>query len=107
MLGGGDHVRRRSIRSAIEASPCVRFGKRKHDLVQEKQQIDEGYSESPKKPRIVTKASTTSSKFGGERMIKAQRGILQRQSLEATCLSAEGEDLSISCKCFSPSFMID
>ncbi|KAJ7459292.1 hypothetical protein FB451DRAFT_1046300 [Mycena latifolia] len=88
MLGGG-HVRRRSIGSVFEASPCVRVEKRKHIAFQE----DDG----PHKARIVTKASiasTSSSKFGGERMIKATQGLLVRQSLEDSCLIAAGEDLS-------------
>ena len=33
MLGGG-HVRRRSIQSLVEASPCVRVEKRKHSAAQ-------------------------------------------------------------------------
>ncbi|KAJ7115597.1 hypothetical protein C8R43DRAFT_1038570 [Mycena crocata] len=89
MLGGG-HVRRRSIGSMFDASPCVRVEKRKHIMFQED---DMG----PNKARIVTKASiasTTSSKFGGERMIKATQGLLVRQSLEESCLIAAGEDLS-------------
>ncbi|KAJ7436308.1 hypothetical protein B0H11DRAFT_2364947 [Mycena galericulata] len=88
MLGGG-HVRRRSIGSLFEASPCVRVKKRKHPMFQEDDQ--------PNKARILTKASiasTTSSKFGGERMIKATQGLLVRQSLEESCLIAAGEDLS-------------
>ncbi|KAJ7772927.1 hypothetical protein DFH07DRAFT_913167 [Mycena maculata] len=88
MLGGG-HVRRRSIGSLFEASPCVRVEKRKHTAFE-----DDG----PNKARIVTKASiasTSSSKFGGERMIKATQGLLVRQSLEESCLIAAGEDLSL------------
>ncbi|KAJ7126033.1 hypothetical protein C8R44DRAFT_733950 [Mycena epipterygia] len=89
MLGGG-HVRRRSIGSLFEASPCVRVEKRKHTTFQEDEH-------GPNKARIVTKASiasTSSSKFGGERMIKATQGLLMRQSLEESCLIAAGEDLS-------------
>ncbi|KAJ7042702.1 hypothetical protein C8F04DRAFT_1176309 [Mycena alexandri] len=90
MLGGG-HVRRRSIGSTFEASPCVRVEKRKHTAYQE----DE---DGPNKARIVTKASiasTSSSKFGGERMIKARQGLLVRQSLEESALVAAGEEMSI------------
>lgn len=97
MLGGG-HVRRRSIVSVIDASPCVRVEKRKHSVVQPP---NGGYGESPNKARILEKpsiASTISSKFGGERMIKAQHGLLERQSLEDSCLIADGEDISGSCK---------
>ena len=105
MLGGG-HVRRRSVGSIIEASPCVRVEKRKHSLFQGAQPVklyDAGY-DSPNKARIIEKpsiASTSSYKFGGERMIKAQRGLLERQSLEDSCLIADGEDLTTSCRYFS------
>ncbi|KAF7437378.1 hypothetical protein PC9H_004217 [Pleurotus ostreatus] len=90
MIGGG-HVRRQSISSVIEGSPCVRMGRKKKDL--------NSVYDSPGQARIVEKpsiASTSSYQFGGERMIKAQRGLLARQSLEETCLIADGEDLSAS-----------
>ncbi|KAF8814601.1 hypothetical protein BYT27DRAFT_7249906 [Phlegmacium glaucopus] len=107
MLGGG-HVRRRSIGSLIEASPCVRVEKRKHSALQGIQMYkgqDNPY-ESPNKARIVEKpsiASTSSYQFGGDRMIKAQRGLLERQSLEDSCLSADGEELA-SAYCTVPVF---
>lgn len=91
MIGGG-HVRRQSISSVIDGSPCVRMGRKKKD---------HSVYDSPGQARIVEKpsiASTSSYQFGGERMIKAQRGLLARQSLEETCLIADGEDLSASCK---------
>ena len=102
MLGGG-HVRRCSIGSIMEASPCVRVEKRKHALfsdTQTKKGYDSHY-DSSNKARIVEKpsiASTSSYQFGGERMIKAQHGLLERQSLEDSCLIADGEDLSASCE---------
>jgi hypothetical protein len=34
-------------------------------------------------------------------MIKAQQGVLERQSLEDNCLSADGEELSSACTFFS------
>ncbi|KAF8194887.1 hypothetical protein K438DRAFT_1968835 [Mycena galopus ATCC 62051] len=43
------------------------------------------------KPSI---ASTSSSQFGGERMIRACQGLLVRQNLEESCLIAEGKDLT-------------
>lgn len=102
MLGGG-HVRRRSIHEFIEASPCVRVEKRKHAIFQGTQLYKgyDEYRESPNKARIIEKpsiASTSSYTFGGERMIKAKRGLLERQSLEDSCLIADGEDLTNSCK---------
>ncbi|KAF8996426.1 hypothetical protein BDQ17DRAFT_1364415 [Cyathus striatus] len=94
MLGGG-HVRRLSVGSIVNGSPCAaQAGKRKHGA-----KVFDGYSDSPNKARIVEKpsiASTSSFQFGGERMIKAQHGLLERQSLEESCLIAEGEDLSAS-----------
>ena len=105
MLGGG-HVRRRSIGSLIEASPCVRVEKRKHSAsqgIQIYKDEDNNPYDSPNKARIVEKpsiSSTSSYQFGGERMIKAQQGLLERQSLEDNCLSADGEEKASACKCF-------
>lgn len=70
MLGGG-HVRCQSIRSLVEASGFnIKRRGRPYD--------------SPNKARIVEKPSiaSTSYQFGGEQMIKTQRGVLERQSLE-------------------------
>ena len=56
-----------------------------------------------KEAHIVQKpliASTSSYQFGGERMIKAQQGLLEWQSLEDSCLSADGEEIVNSCKYF-------
>jgi serine/arginine repetitive matrix protein 2 len=61
-------------------------------------------NDSANKARIVEKpsiASTSSYQFGGERIIKAQRGVLERQSLEDNCLSADGEEMSSACTFFS------
>ena len=104
MLGGG-HVRRRSIRSLVEASPCVRVEKRKHSVAQGIQiyKDQDDLYDSPNKARIVEKPSIASShQFGGERMIKAQRGVLERQSLEDNCLSADGEEMASACEFFFP-----
>ena len=103
MLGGG-HVRRRSIDSLIEGSPCVGIGKRKH-LIQDDMDVWDQAMQSPTKARILSKpsiASTSSHQFGDERMIRARHGLLERQSLEESVLIAEGEDLSASCKCLLP-----
>lgn len=100
MLGGG-HVRRRSIGSIIEASPCVRIEKRKHATAQDCKIYKN--NQSSNKARIVEKpsiASTSSFQFGGERMIRAQRGLLERQSLEDSCLIADGEDMSGCKSCY-------
>ncbi|KAJ8520630.1 hypothetical protein ONZ45_g2582 [Pleurotus djamor] len=91
MIGGG-HVRRGSVGSMIQASPCVRIGRKK------KQNLEYD-GDAVQQPRIMEKpsiASTSSYQFGGERMIKAQHGLLARQSLEESCLIAEGEDTSSS-----------
>ena len=84
----------------------MRVEKRKHTVFDELQQKKVGinaFHDSPIEARIVEKpsiASTTSYKFGGERMIRAQRGLYERQSLEDSCLVADGEDLSTSRKSF-------
>ncbi|KAG1723926.1 uncharacterized protein EDB91DRAFT_1171738, partial [Suillus paluster] len=101
MLGGG-HVRRRSVGSMIEASPCRQVERRKHTAVDAPQptfrlkgKLQDDY-ESPKSRVIGTKPSIASTahsvKFGDERMIRAKHGLLERQSLENTVLIAEGED---------------
>jgi serine/arginine repetitive matrix protein 2 len=101
VLGGGGYVRRRSVGATFEASPCVKFEKkRKHANLQDMvypPAYDDGNKDSSNKARIIEMPSimsTSSSKFGGERMIKAQRGLLARESLEDSCLIAEGEDLT-------------
>lgn len=92
MLGGG-RERRESIGSLIENSPCVRVEKRKHS---------EGQNGQSRKLQITPMpsiASTSDSvKFGNERMIRAQHGHIDRQSLEESCLVADGEDSSFSCR---------
>ncbi|OBZ78004.1 hypothetical protein A0H81_01655 [Grifola frondosa] len=101
MLDGG-HVRRRSIGSLIDASPCVRVEKTKHSAVQLPSAVlrfDLGEADvvdSPNKSRLIEKpsiASTSSHQFGGERMIMARKGLLERQSLEESALIAHGEDV--------------
>lgn len=111
MLGGG-RVRRVSLGSVMQQSPCARAEKRsgkkkrpvipkvatlhKPEPVQELEDADEGVV-SPVKSVIVSRpsiASVTSTKFGGERMIKARKGLLERQSLEDSCLIADGEELA-------------
>ncbi|KAK2467490.1 hypothetical protein APHAL10511_000345 [Amanita phalloides] len=87
MIGDG-YVRRHSVASAIQASPCVRVEKRKKAF--HSMDYHEEESLSPKKPKIVKEpsiASTSAFTFGGERMIKP---------LEESVLIGEGEDSSIS-----------
>ena len=106
MLGGG-HVRRRSVSSLVDSSPCVRveknLEKRQAALPGRVLQFDAEppARESPKEPRLLAQpsiASTSSFQFGGERMIKARQGLLERQSLEDSALIAQGEDLLASCE---------
>ena len=82
----------------MEASPCVRLEKRKYSAIQEVKAFKNvERHESPNKARIVEKpsiASASSFQFGDERMIKAQQGLLERQSLEDSCFVADGEDTS-------------
>ena len=52
---------------------------------------------SPAKSIIVTMpsiASFASTKFGGEGMIQARKGLLKRQSLEDSCLVADNGELA-------------
>ncbi|KAI0653383.1 hypothetical protein C8Q70DRAFT_1059376 [Cubamyces menziesii] len=103
MLGGG-HVRRRSVSSLVEASPCVQVERNKRTalpgrVLQFDMEPPAPAKESPNKSRLVEKpsiASTSSYQFGGERMIKARQGLFERQSLEDSALIAHGEDLLAS-----------
>ncbi len=113
MIGGG-HVRRRSIDSMVDGSPCVRVGieRKKHlreigrvlkfdQAIQEVPEVPTPAKESPVKTRLIARpsiASTSSQQFGGERMIMARKGLLERQSLEESALIAQGEDLLASRK---------
>lgn len=107
MLGGG-HVRRRSIDSGIGRSPCAlaeRTKPKKRQLPSAVLHFDVEEpikTDSPNKVRLIEKpsiASTSSRQFGGERMIMARKGLLERQSLEDSVLMAQGEDLLNSRKC--------
>ena len=99
----------------MQQSPCARVekkgGRRKRpagpkkailpkpepvEPVEEVESVEEE-EVSPVKSIIISKpsiASVTSTKFGGERMIKARKGLLERQSLEESCLIADGEELA-------------
>lgn len=112
MLGGG-HVRRRSLGSTFDGSPCAR-ARRTHrkaavnfkqgDLTSDE---DMDYVPALNRVQVVEKPSVASSMshhFGEERMTMAQKGLLQRQSLEDSCLSGEGEDMSFSGSCSDLSF---
>jgi hypothetical protein len=96
---GGEHVRRRSIGSSFEASPCFRAEKQKRKHADFENADVYGYNTgSPNKARLLHRESSMSSKskFGETRMSLARNGLLHRNSLEDSCLSAEGEeDLSI------------
>ena len=101
MLGGG-HVRRCSLVSLMDASPCVHIEKRKYSSIQEAKAFKNvERHESPDEARIVEQssiASVSSFQFGDDRMIMAQKGLLERQSLEGSCFVAYGED-SAGCEC--------
>ncbi|KAF8425040.1 hypothetical protein L210DRAFT_3489659 [Boletus edulis BED1] len=105
MLGGG-RVRRRSVTSMIGASPCIQVERRKNIVASPPETVfsriknahPEDY-ESREISRVIESkpsiASTSSSfKFGDERMIRAKHGLLERQSLEDNALMGDGEDLS-------------
>ncbi len=74
---------------------------RVNPAVREESEDDYDIEASVKRARIVQKMSIASAKshrFGPERMAQAKRGILERPSLEDSCLSGEGEDISITGK---------
>jgi serine/arginine repetitive matrix protein 2 len=114
MLGGG-RVRRVSLGSVMQQSPCARVEKKSRkkkrpampkttilprpEVVEEVEEVAATKEEevSPAKSMIISKpsiASVTSTKFGGERMIQARKGLLERQSLEDSCLIADGGGLA-------------
>jgi len=92
VLDGG-HVRRRSISSASDASPCVRIEKQKHLAARK--------VESRNKAFIVEKSSissTTSIQFGGERMIKPDKDYWNgRVWRKAASLQTGKTFLDVSC----------
>lgn len=115
MIGGGRApVRRRSVESLMDASPLYRAGVDRKDrrrqalgnvgrVLQFDERMEDSpiVKESPVKCRLMEKpsiASTSSHQFGGERMIMARKGLLERQSLEDSALFAQGEDLISSRK---------
>jgi hypothetical protein len=111
MIGGG-HVRRMSVSSAVEASPCARAGKRKYTPNTDPVEQYLEQLESPKKARLIevkpSIESTSSLMFGDERMERATKGLLERQSLEETCFVGSGEDSSVSSEfLFDPLFQSD
>lgn len=135
MLGGG-YVRRRSIGSTFEGSPCARAEKRHHSnyagrvlaripsgdvfnnfgqeymedapVTEEREDVQEPENAelAPEAEQDINKSresiasshrsSVSEHQFGEGRMDMARRGLLERQSLEDCCLSAEGEDTTTS-----------
>ena len=97
MIGGGK-IRRNSVASVLQASPCAQAEKRKKKVFNPMDYHEEEHI-SPKKVRIAKEpsvVSTSSSKFrGGEQMIEATQDILGRQSLEGGVLVGRGEDTSV------------
>ena len=111
-------MRRRSIDSGVHGSPCVnleRIERKKSTALQHLAKVlrfDHGVDELPpsvadRLPKIspdkviLTKpsiASTSSQQFGGDLLIRAGHGLLERQSLEENALMAHGEDIIVSCK---------
>ncbi|GJE99043.1 hypothetical protein PsYK624_152830 [Phanerochaete sordida] len=110
MIGGG-HVRRRSIDSRIDGSPCIKLERKerkKHTALQHLARVlqyDQGPDELPSnlvdrfskispakvilpKPSI---ASTSSFQFGSDQMIKPGKGLLERQNLEENAVKAQSE----------------
>ena len=90
----------------VDASPCVRMERKQQTALPGRKlqfdMVEPPAKESPGKvSRLIAQpsiASTSSFQFGGERMIKARQGLLERQSLEESALIAQGEDFLDSCK---------
>jgi serine/arginine repetitive matrix protein 2 len=82
----GDHVRRQSIGSSFEASPCIRMEKHLREV-----------KNAPSPIVKRTLETIPSIQFGEGRMDMARRGLLERQSLEASCLVGDGEEMDRSC----------
>lgn len=115
MIGGGRApVHRRSVESLRDSSPLYKAGQDRKDRKKALDKVgrvlsfdtpaEDRKSGTPAKesPRLLEKpsiASTSSHQFGGERMIKARKGLLERQSLEDSAIMAQGEDLLASCEC--------
>jgi serine/arginine repetitive matrix protein 2 len=110
MIGGG-YVRRQSLGSVFDGSPCARVEKRQPlgtGLAMESLFAATEEEEDPPTPTQALApvsqpaepilASPSPMKFGGDRMTLARNGQFQRQSLEITCLSADGEFKLPSCK---------
>lgn len=134
-------MRRRSIGSTFEGSPCARAEKRHHsnyagrvlaripsgdvfnnfgqeymedapmaeecqdlpelDRVEaepEELEVDQDINKSQESVVSSNRSSVSGHHFGEGRMDMARRGLLERQSLEDCCLSAEGEDTTTSSK---------
>jgi hypothetical protein len=67
------------------------LGDSRNEGLQERGRWNVMTHESPNKARVVKQPSIASFH---ERMIKAQQGLLECQSLEDSCFVADGEDLS-------------
>jgi serine/arginine repetitive matrix protein 2 len=102
----GDHVRRQSMGSVITGSPCVRIGKHRSSAAPRSALTADDISPLPlaakshvieEKPSI---ASTSSSHFGGEFIVKARHELLEIQSLEECIPSVENGDLPPNGKLF-------
>ncbi len=93
MLDGG-HVRRCSMGSIMEASPCARVEKRKYQIYKG------GHNayESPNKARIVEKPPAAAPfQLGSTHMIPLQSRQVERPASEDSCFIGHGEDVSVSC----------
>lgn len=98
MLGGG-HVRRCSMGSTMEASPCARVGKRK---LQTYKGRHHDY-QSPKKAKTVeTLPVAASFQLGSSRVVQPQKAETGKHDPEDSYFVGHGEDVSVSCKCPSP-----
>jgi serine/arginine repetitive matrix protein 2 len=98
LLGGG-HVSCKAVGDSFASSPCFKpKRKRPFQVKLDAHASEDEVPGSPAKLRLVEKKRAVvpqlSSKFGRERMDKATKGLLKRESLEEHSLEAEGADVS-------------
>ncbi|KAF8326870.1 uncharacterized protein EI90DRAFT_3069364 [Cantharellus anzutake] len=92
MLGGG-HVSRKLLGDSFTSSPAFKARQKRPAF---RVRVDR----SPSNEHLIkgkpSVASQSPLKFGSERMVKANQGLLERQSLEAGALTANAEGSEVS-----------
>lgn len=113
MLGGG-HVRRRSVDSGIDGSPCIDKERKKTTALQHLARVlrfDHSEDEMPSSvpdwvpkisPKIIIEkpsfTSTSSNHLGEELMIQAGKGLPQSEIVDDSSIMDDSGDLLASCE---------